>query len=614
MSNKSLSEVNSTVITNQNKGWKRIFSFIGPAFLVSVGYMDPGNWATDIAAGSSFGYSLLWVLLMSNFIAIILQYLSAKLGIVAGKDLAQITKEMFPPIISKTLWVLAELAIAACDLAEVLGMAIGLKLLFGTPLIIGVFITLLDTFILLALQNYGIRKLESFIFVLILTIGICFGIQLALAQPELAAMASGLIPNLPNEKALYLAIGVIGATVMPHNLYLHSALVQSRKIDNTDNSKRIALKFNFIDSVVALNLALFVNGALMILAASTFYNNGFLGVAKIEEAHSMLAPLLGSSLAPILFAIALIAAGQSSTITGTLAGQVVMEGFVNIRVRPWLRRIITRGIAIVPAAFTILYFGDAKAESLLIVSQVILSLQLGFAIIPILHITARKHYMGVFANRMWLTIIGIIIAIIIIGLNLKMVVNEIKTLEIIPFYLAVTGLVVACMLLAFTIIYPLFIKRIKLEKQLPHAKASELIVVNSNVFRKIAITIDFSKFDNKVINQAVATGGLDATYVLIHVTETPAALVYNTQSQDYETNSDKLNLELYQTQLEQLNYKVSVMMGYGDAVKNICKIVKKENCDLLVMAQHKHTGIKDIVYGQTINTVRHQLDIPLLIV
>jgi manganese transport protein len=395
---KSLEEVNSSVNTlNKTTFWKRILAFFGPAYLVSVGYMDPGNWATDIAGGSKYGYALIWVLVMSNIMAIVLQSLCARLGIVYRRDLAQVNRETYPPAINFCLYVLAELAIAATDLAEIIGMAIGLHLLFGLPMIYGVCITIFDTFLLLYLQKLGIRKMEAFIISLIAIIFGSFAIEIFLVQPSLIEIAGGLKPSLPDDSALYIAIGIIGATVMPHNLYLHSALVQTRKIGEDEESKRKAIKWNFIDSTIALNLALFVNAAILILAGTVFFKNGYTEIASIEEAHKLLAPLVGTTLAPILFAIALIASGQSSTVTGTLAGQIIMEGYLQLRINPWLRRLITRSVAVIPAFITILIAGEEKMTDLLIFSQVVLSIQLAFAIIPLIFAVSNKRMMGYFA-------------------------------------------------------------------------------------------------------------------------------------------------------------------------------------------------------------------------
>jgi manganese transport protein len=411
----SLSEVHESIdVTKQQKGWKRILAYLGPAYLVSVGYMDPGNWATDLAGGSKFGYSLIWVLLMSNLMALLLQGLSARLGIVRRMDLAQANREVYPRVINFALYILAELAIAACDLAEVLGMAIGIQLLTGLPLMWGVSITVLDTFLLFYLQRLGMRKMEGFIISLVAIIGFSFLAEMIFAKPDLGEVVKGFVPSIPGSEALYIAIGIIGATVMPHNLYLHSALVQTRKIANTNVAIKRALKYNRIDSAIALNAAFFVNAAILILAASVFYRSGNTEVAELKEAHRLLAPLLGNNFAPALFAIALIAAGQSSTITGTLAGQIVMEGYLNLRINPLMRRLITRLLAIGPAVFVILYFGEERVDSLLVFSQVILSLQLGYAIVPLIHFVSDKSTMGTFAIKTPVKILAWLIAALLV--------------------------------------------------------------------------------------------------------------------------------------------------------------------------------------------------------
>ena len=370
----SLAEVHSSVGTANLTIWRRMFAFAGPAYLVSVGYMDPGNWATDLEGGARFGYRLLWVLVMSNAMAVLLQTLSARLGIVAGRDLAQACRETYPRAITHALWVLCEIAIAACDLAEVLGAAIALNLLFHLPLLIGVIVTAADTLLVLWFQRFGIRIIEAFVLALITIIAGCFCFEIILAKPAWSQMATGLIPRV-NANNLFIAVAIIGATVMPHNLYLHSALVQTRRIGTSQAEKRIACHYNFVDSLVALNGALLVNAAILIVAGTVFFNRGIV-VTEIQQAHLLLAPLLGTTAASVVFAVALLASGQSSTLTGTLAGQIVMEGFLNFRMRPWLRRLITRSLAVIPAAITIYIAGDAGTYRLLILSQVIINMQL----------------------------------------------------------------------------------------------------------------------------------------------------------------------------------------------------------------------------------------------
>ncbi|HEY4336766.1 MAG TPA: Nramp family divalent metal transporter, partial [Puia sp.] len=420
----SLSEVHGSIDTTVRKGpwWRQLFVFFGPAYLVSVGYMDPGNWATDLAGGSRFGYTLIWVLLMSNLMAILLQNLAARLGIVRGRDLAQANREIYPAYINIPLYILAEIAIAACDLAEVLGMAIGLQLLTGLPLVYGVCITVLDTFLLLYLQRMGMRRMEAFVIGLIAIVGGSFFVEIMLARPAAADIVSGLVPRLPNKEALYIAIGIIGATVMPHNLYLHSALVQTRKILPGATHVRKALKINFLDSAVALNLAFLVNAAILILAATVFFRTGRTDVASIKDAHQLL-PMLGT-LAPKLFAIALIASGQSSTLTGTLAGQIVMEGYLQLRINPWVRRLLTRLLAIVPAVIVIILFGEKEVDNLLVLSQVFLSVQLGFAVIPLIQFVSDRATMGEFTIKPVIKILAWVTASLLVYLNIKLVVEE----------------------------------------------------------------------------------------------------------------------------------------------------------------------------------------------
>ena len=415
---RSLGEVHASVGTSQLSFWRRMFAFAGPAYLVSVGYMDPGNWATDLEGGARFGYQLLWVLVMSNAMAILLQTLSARLGIVSGRDLAQACRETYPRPMSLALWGLCEIAIAACDLAEVLGAAIALNLLFHIPLFTGVLLTAADTLLLLWFQSFGIRTIEAFILALISVIAACFCIEIFWAKPSASAIFTGLAPRL-NRESLYVAIGILGATVMPHNLYLHSALVQTRSIGHSEAAKRTACRYNLVDSVVALNGAMFVNCAILVLAAAVFFQRGIV-VTEIQQAHVLLVPLLGTSLAGVIFAVALLCSGQSSTLTGTLAGQVVMEGFLNFRMRAWMRRLITRSLAIIPAALTIYLVGDKATFGLLILSQVILSLQLPFAVFPLVMFTSDPRRMGAFANPFWLKSLAWLVAVIIALLNIML--------------------------------------------------------------------------------------------------------------------------------------------------------------------------------------------------
>ena len=418
----SLPEVHSTVQTSAPSLLKRMFAFAGPAYLVSVGYMDPGNWATDLEGGARFGYDLLWVLVMSNFMAILLQTLSARLGIVTQRDLAQACREAYPKPVSYALWLLCEVAIAACDLAEVIGAAIGLNLLFHLPLMVGVVVTAADTLLVLWFTRMGIRVIEGFVLALVTVITGCFLVELFFAKPDLLEMAHGLVPRL-TDQSLYVAIGILGATVMPHNLYLHSSIVQTRKYHDTDEGKREAIHFASIDSAVALMSALFINAAILVMAAATFHGTGHQDVADISDAYRLLSPLLGTTGASVLFAVALLCSGQNATLTGTLAGQIVMEGFLNLRMRPWLRRLVTRLVAIVPAILVTVFYGERATGPLLIVSQVVLSLQLPFAVFPLVAFTSDRRKMGAFVSPLWMRVLAWTVAVVIAALNLWLLVQ-----------------------------------------------------------------------------------------------------------------------------------------------------------------------------------------------
>lgn len=420
----SLPEVNATVAVQHSGSWfRRMLGFIGPGYMVAVGYMDPGNWATDIAGGSQFGYMLLSVILLSNLMAILLQALAARLGIVTGRDLAQSCRDSFSKPVNFLLWVACEAAIIACDLAEVIGTAIALKLLFGIPLLYGAIITALDVFLLLLLMNKGFRMLEAFVIALLIIIALCFGIQIVAASPPIAAVLKGFLPStqiVMNPDMLYIAIGIIGATVMPHNLYLHSSIVQTRAYTRDESGQRQAIKWATIDSTIALMLALFINAAILIVAAAAFHSTGNTNVVEIEQAHELLSPLLGFGMASTLFAIALLASGINSTVTATLAGQIVMEGFLRLRLPHMARRLLTRGIAIIPVVAVIALYGDRGAGKLLVLSQVILSMQLPFAVIPLVYFVSNKRKMGTFAITRPIAALAWIVAAIILSLNCKM--------------------------------------------------------------------------------------------------------------------------------------------------------------------------------------------------
>ena len=427
----SLSESYRSVTVPLGDGgfWRKIGAFAGPGYMVAVGYMDPGNWATDLAGGSAFGYQLLSVILLSNIMAMVLQALSARLGIATGRDLAQACRANYGPVVNISLWILCELAIIACDLAEVLGTAIALQLLFGLPLVAGVCLTAFDVLLILALQRFGFRKLEAFIVTLLIVIAGCFAYELAIARPSIAAIAGGILPSaqiVTNPAMLYIAIGILGATVMPHNPYLHSSIVQTRRFGQDEAGKRDALRHATIDSTVALTLALFINASILILAAATFHSAGRTAVAEIDEAYRLLSPMLGAGAASVLFAVALLASGQNSTVTGTLAGQIVAEGFLDLKLPIWLRRMVTRLAAIIPAVIVVAGSGDAGATKLLVLSQVVLSLQLPFAVVPLVSFTSDKSQMGALTNPLWLKIAAWAIAAAVIGLNLTLLLSFLR--------------------------------------------------------------------------------------------------------------------------------------------------------------------------------------------
>ena len=624
----SLSEVHRSVaVPSKPSFWRRLFAFSGPAYLVSVGYMDPGNWATDIAAGSKFGYALIWVLLMSNIMAVLLQSLSARLGIVSETDLAQACRAMFPRPVSWALWILAEIAIAATDLAEVLGSAIGLNLLFGMPILIAVVVTAFDTFLLLFLHARGMRMMEAFIMVLIATIGICLGLEIFYAQPSWQPLAAGFVPSLPGPGALYLAIGILGATVMPHNLYLQSALVQSRKFLHTSAKVRTGIRFNTLDSLIALNGAFLVNAALLVMAAATFYRAGLHEVTEIQDAHRLLEPLLGAHLAPAVFAIALIAAGQSSTITGTLAGQVVMEGFVHIRLRPVVRRLITRALAVVPAVLTILWVGERATGDLLVLSQVILSLQLSFAVIPLVHVVADRRWMGrqkigpVLESASWLVagsivILNLALAWDVVGDWLSAAGGEAWLLwaTLIPAGAGLLGL------LGFVTVQPL-VARLR-GSSAPavdglHGPRSVPQITPPKLPRTIAVAVDFSNADQGALSYAVTQAqarGKGAMVILLHVVESGGARVAGSETADRETRSDEERLGLYADELAALGVEALYDLGFGEPVAALAALVEEHRPDLVILGSHGHKALGDLVYGTAVERLRHRIRVPVLVV
>ncbi|AFM24635.1 Nramp family divalent metal transporter [Desulfomonile tiedjei] len=622
----SLSEVHRTVdIPKGASIFKRMFAFFGPAYLVSVGYMDPGNWATDLEGGARFGYTLIWVLLMSNAMAVLLQTLSARLGIVAGRDLAQACRDTYPRSVNYCLWILAEIAIAACDLAEVLGTTIGLNLLFGIPLFWGVIITGFDTLLFLAIQRFGVRKFESLILFLITIVGLCFVFEVVRSGPAWGEVAKGFVPSIP-EGALYVAIGIIGATVMPHNLYLHSALVQTRAYDTSPEGKRQACRFNLIDSTLALNAAFFVNAAILIVSAATFYRNGIV-VSELQQAHSLLSPLLGTALAGFAFALALLAAGQASTITGTLAGQIVMEGYLHFKIRPFLRRLLTRMVAVVPAALTILFMGEAGTYKLLILSQVILSLQLPFAIIPLIHFTNNESMMGEFANNNWVKTIAWIVATIIVGLNAKLVIDQLSewiasSPEPVWIYVVVLPIVAGIfLLLAYVALRP-FVRfpgreEIPAWKKLSHLIRSPEYDLDLEVprYKRIGVAVAHTDDDKKVLSHALLLARQhDATLCLFHVVEGAGGVVFGSDAYDKEARQDEQYLKRLAESLGYRGVEVEFFLGFGVVTSELVRLVQEQHIDVLLMAGHGHRGISDILFGSTISPVRHGLDIPIVIV
>jgi manganese transport protein len=657
----SLSEVHRSVPVPGAGSWlRRLFAFAGPAYLVSVGYMDPGNWATDLAGGARFGYQLMWVLLMSNLMAVLLQTLSARLGVVTGKDLAQACRDYYPRWLSVPLWILCEVAIVACDLAEVLGAAIGMKLLFGIPLLWGVFITALDVLLLLALPRLGMRRMEAFIVVLVATIGVCFAIEMALSHPALGAILSGFIPrgedgsltlfrHAPgggltvlglNGDSLYIAMGILGATVMPHNLYLHSALVQSRAVERSVEGKRQACRMNLVDSAVALNCALFVNAGILILAAAAFHTSGHQDVAKLEDAHQLLAPLLGTSLAAILFAIALLCSGQASTITGTLAGQIVMEGFMRIRIRPWLRRLISRGLAIVPAALFIALRGPGAVDGLLVLSQVVLSLQLSFAVIPLIAFTSDRSRMGPFANPPWVIALAVLTATIIVGLNANLVVQQVAgwfaaagpdalwlRLTVIPVVTAVAGLLLYITLTPLLRrVAPGIVRHAPEILPGPAAGAPVLEALTApaiqlreapagEAWRTVAVALELGPADTAVLDHVrLAELTTRTRLVLLHVVESAAGRYLGPESSDLESREDRTALESIADDLRAHGVEVGVRLGYGSATAELARLVNEAGADLLITGSHGHRLLEDLIHGATASGLRHLVRCPVLTV
>jgi manganese transport protein len=621
--NSSLPEVHSSVPTAQPALWRRMLAFAGPAYLVSVGYMDPGNWATDLEGGARFGYQLLWVLVLSNLMAILLQTLSARLGIVSQRDLAQACRETYPRAVSYALWVLCEIAIAACDLAEVLGAAIALNLLFHIPLLTGVLLTAADTLLLLWFTRLGIRVIEAFVLSLIAIIAVCFAIEIFWAgTPILSDVARGILPHL-SANNLYIAIGILGATVMPHNLYLHSALVQTRRIGKSEKEKLVACRFNLIDSTIALNGALLVNAAILVLAAMVFFRRGIV-VTEIQQASHLLTPLLGTTMASVFFGVALLSSGQSSTLTGTMAGQIVMEGFLNIRMRPWLRRLLTRTLAIIPAAFTVYLAGENGTYKLLILSQIILSMQLPFAVIPLIHFTNDKQRMGALANRVWVRVLAWMTAALIVVLNVWLVILSVRDwtseagvwrvrleLGLLPI---LTGLALLLLWVTFHPILPRWIREPGIASiELPEAVAENL---PSPTYRKILVPLDHTSRDRDAIAHAAAMAKQqNAKLYILHVEEGVTSQLFGPLSSTAEVEAGDQYLHQIVRDLESQHIPVEMVVRHARTpTKEIVRYAEELKPDLVVMGAHGHKGLKDIVFGTTINAVRHKLKVPLLIV
>ena len=584
--------------------------------------MDPGNWATDLEGGARFGYRLLWVLVVSNLMAILLQTLSSRLGIVTRRDLAQACRDEYPRAVSYTLWVLCELAIIACDLAEVLGAAIGLNLLFHLPLLTGVLVTAADTLLVLWFTRLGIRVVEAFVLVLIATIAGCFAFEIFLARPGAPEVLSGLLPRL-NFQSLYIAVAILGATVMPHNLYLHSALVQTRQIGETASDKRRACRFNFLDLTIALNGALFVNAAILIMAAAVFFRRHII-VTEIQQAHQLLSPLLGATAASFLFALALLSSGQSSTLTGTMAGQIVMEGFLRFRMQPWLRRAVTRFLAITPAALVIYIAGESASYKLIILSQVILCLQLPFAVIPLVHFTSDRKRMGDFANGRWLQIGSWLCAAFVLALNIWWLWTQVDNWlsssgNYRPFVLSASILASLPFIALLVIITcwpwlrrtPIIAERVAVT--VPEETAP---IFPSRTYSRILVPLDHSDSDHEALGNAIALARThDARIILLHVEEGVTSQMFGSLASTAEIAEGQDYLSHIVNSLREQKVDVDVVVRHGNnPATEIAAAVHDVQPDLVIMASHGHRGIKDLIFGTTINAVRHRVKVPLLIV
>jgi manganese transport protein len=657
----SLEDIHGSVPIPPATWWRRFLAFSGPAFLVSVGYMDPGNWGTDLEAGARFGYRLLWVLLLSNLMAVLLQTLATRLGVVTGRDLAQACRDAYPRPTAVALWVLCEVAIAATDLAEVVGAVIALKLLFGVPYLWGLVIAAGDTFLLLALQRRGVRWLELVTLLLIAVIGGSFVVEIWLAAPVWSEVARGFLPTLDatsNEQlraCLYAAIGMLGATVMPHNLYLHSALVQTRSFAPTAQGKRLALRYNFFDSLLALNGAFFVNAAILVLAVSIFFNRGK-EFESLQQAYKLLGAVWGTVLAGKLFAVALLASGQSSTLTGTLAGQVVMEGFVRLRLRPWVRRLVTRSLAIAPALVVVALSGhgggaaqsagedtrpavvdsigqppgepdvseatdpaDRRLLELLVFSQVVLSFQLPFAIVPLLQFTSDRQRMGAFANGAALRALAWACAAVVVGLNAVLLYLQVEKWAAAagdagwsPWWVYGTAVPVALAgagFLAWVALYPRLARREEARAQ-PETPALPAVR-----YRRVGVAVEFVPGDEAVLTQAAALArGHGAEVVLLHVVEGTGADIYGPAADDLESRSDRARIGALAQHLRNQGLSARAALGYGEPFKELLRLAGEEQLDLLVVGTHGHRLLGDLALGQTVAPLLHRSTVPILVV
>ncbi len=624
----SLEEIHASVPVPKS-WWRRFLAFSGPAFMVSVGYMDPGNWGSDLDAGSKYGYRLLWVLLLSNLMAVLLQTLATRLGVVTGQDLAQACRTAYPRWAVVLLWVLCEVAIAATDLAEVIGAVIALKLLFGLPYLLGLFVAAGDTFLLLALQRRGVRLLEIITLFLIAIIGGSFVVEIVLARPEWAGVMRGLVPTLDVTSretfngSLYIAISMLGATVMPHNLYLHSALVQTRSFAPTAAGKRLACRYNLFDSLLALNGAFFVNAAILILAVATFYSQGK-EAGSLQQAHSLLENVWGP-LASYLFAVALLASGQSSTLTGTLAGQVVMEGFVHLRVRPWVRRLVTRLLAIVPAMVIIVLTGAASGETdrsflgLLVFSQVVLSFQLPFAIVPLVQFTSDRGRMDAFANGWRLKTLAWTCAVVVLVLNGVLLyltgqewaaaAGEAGWSPLLVYGTLGPLAVALAVFLGWLTVYPF---RSRGEAPPAPVPAPALQAVH---YRTIGVAVEFVPGDEAVLTQAAALArSHGAELVLFHVVEGTAADIHGPIADDAESRSDRARMAELVAHLRRGDLAARGELGYGEPAKELARMAIGAGLDLLVLGTHGHRLLSDLALGQTVSPLLHRIPIPILVV